>query len=298
MLVASKDGDLKTVQSLAKECPELIYAQYNYTPPIHLAVREGHLDLVKYLLNNGAHDPGYRTYPFHDGLITIAVERGHTDIALLLEQYASQPTLHKYKGDNGEIIYNRTADELEFQKMVNNGDVFLAEELLKTNPQMASDETYFWGEGLLLMPVKSGNKKMIDLLMRYGAKVPSILKWAQFYYFERYDNAIMMMERGMDPNTMSWHHVTLLHDMAQKGNIPKAQLLIKHGAALNPVEEEYQSTPLGMAARWGQTEMVEFLLKQGADPTKSGAPWSTPLAWAEKKGYLTIENMLREAGAE
>jgi uncharacterized protein len=298
MLVASKDGDLKTVQSLAKECPELIYAQYNYTPPIHFAVREGHLELVKYLLNHGAHDPAYRTYPFHDGLITIAVERGYTDIALLLEEYASQSTPHKYKGDNGEIIYDRTADELEFQKMVNNGDVFLAEELLKTNPQMASDETYFWGEGILLMPVKSGNQKMIDLLMRYGAKVPSVLKWAQFYYFERYDNAIMMMEKGMDPNTMSWHHVTLLHDMAQKGNIPKAQLLIKHGAELNPVEEEYQSTPLGMAARWGQTEMVEFLLKQGADPNKSGAAWSTPLAWAEKKGYLTIENMLREAGAE
>ncbi len=49
---------------MVDECPELIYAQYNYHPPIHFAVREGHLDLVRYLLRNGAHAPDYRSYPF------------------------------------------------------------------------------------------------------------------------------------------------------------------------------------------------------------------------------------------
>ena len=113
---------------------------------------------------------------------------------------------------------------------------------------------------------------MIDLLMSYGAKVPDILKWTQYYYFERLDGATYMMEKGMNPNTMSWQHVTILHDMAQKGFVDKAELLIKHGADINPVDEEYQSTPLGMAVRWGHTEMVKYLLKQGADPNKSGAP--------------------------
>jgi hypothetical protein len=79
--------------------------------------------------------------------------------------------------------------------------------------------------------------------MNHGAKVPAILKWAQFYYFERLDGATYMMEKGMNPNTMSWHHVTLLHDMAQKGEIKKAELLIKYGADIDPVEEEYRSPP-------------------------------------------------------
>jgi ankyrin repeat protein len=138
---------------------------------------------------------------------------------------------------------------------------------------------------------------MIDLLMSYGAKVPSILKWTQFYYFERLDGATYMMEKGMNPNTMSWHHVTILHDMAQKGDIEKATLLLKHGANINPVDEEYQSTPLGMAARWGHIEMVKFLLEQGADPNKSGAAWATPLAWAIKKGHSKIAGLLKQAGA-
>ena len=158
------------------------------------------------------------------------------------------------------------------------------EQILKQHPDFAKDETFFWGEGILVFAAKENNRKMIDLLMSYGAKVPDILKWTQFYYFERLDGATYIMEKGMNPNTMSWQHVTILHDMAQKGFIDKAELLMKHGADINPVDEEYQSTPLGMAARWGHTEMVDYLLKQGADPNKSGAAWSTPLAWAKKKG--------------
>lgn len=169
---------------------------------------------------------------------------------------------------------------------------------MKQHPEFAKDETYFWSEGILTFAAKENNRAMADLLMNYGAKVPDILKWTQFYYFEHDEGAANMMQKGMNPNTMSWHHVTILHDMAQKGNIQKAALLIKHGADVNVIEEEYQSTPLGLAARWGNIEMVEFLIKQGADIKKSGASWSTPLQWAIKKGHSEIEKILLNAGAK
>ena len=101
----------------------------------------------------------------------------------------------------------------------------------------------------------------------------------------------------MNPDHMTWHHVSLLHDMAQEGDIQKASLLLRYGAALNNIEEEYQSTPLGLATRWGNRSMVEFLLTEGADPNVSGAPWATPLTWAIKKGHTDSENLLRKAGA-
>jgi ankyrin repeat protein len=101
-----------------------------------------------------------------------------------------------------------------------------------------------------------------------------------------------------DPNHMSWHHVTLLHDTAQCGDLKKAKMLIRHGALIDPVEEEYQSTPLGLAARWGHKPMVAFLLEQGTDPDKAGAEWSTPLAWARKKGHEAIEKLLLKASAK
>lgn len=298
ILVASYNGDLEAIKKMVDACPELIYAQHNYTPPIHFAVREGHINLVKYLLQTGAHNPAYKTYPFLDTLITVAQDREYTEIAMLLQQYNTDTAAHKYSGDNGKIFYNRTALETKFEKAVYAADIKRTTELLKANPKFALDETYFWGEGILLFAVKENNHAMIDLLMSYGAKVPNILKWTQFYYFERLDAATCIMEKGMNPNTMSWHHVTILHDMAQKGNIQKAELLIKHGADINAVEEEYQSTPLGMAARWGHKEMVAYLLAQGADMYKAGALWATPLAWAKKKGHLEIEKMLVSNGAE
>lgn len=139
---------------------------------------------------------------------------------------------------------------------------------------------------------------MADLLRRYGAEVPDILKWAQFYYFERLDGAAYMMQKGMNPNTMSGQRVTVLHNMAQKGFLAKAELLIKYGAGLNRVDEAYQSsTPLELAARWGRVKTISYLLERGAAPRKAGASWSTPLAWAQKKGHGEVESILRKAGA-
>jgi ankyrin repeat protein len=297
ILMASHAGDMERVKQMAGECPELLYAQYNYTPPIHFAVREGHLDLVDYLLEQGAHDPTYRIYPFLDNLQTIALDRGFDEIASRLDAYANNPARQKFKGDNGEIHVNRSALEIEFQAAVDKGDLLKTEQILLNNPEFARDENYFWGEGILTMPAKRANFELVDLLMSYGAKVPDILKWTQAYYFERYDSAVYLMEHGMNPNTMSWHHVTILHDMAQKGNIPKAKLLLEHGAIIDAVDEEYQSTPLGMAARWGHIEMVKFLLEQGANLNKSGATWATPLEWAKKKAHAEIESILKDAGA-
>lgn len=297
ILLASYKGDLATIKKLEKECPELIYAQYNYTPPIHFAVREGYIEIVHFLLKEGAHDPTYKIYPFQENLETIAQDREHDDIAWLLQDYANQPTLQKYKGDNGEILYERTELEKEFERVVDQGNLQRTEEILKEHPEFASDNTFFWSEGILTFAAKGNNRPMIDLLISYGAKIPDILKWAQYYYFEHDEGAVYMMEKGMNPNTMSWHHVTLLHDMAQKGNLVKASLLLQYGADIDPIDEEYQSTPLGLAAKWGHPEIVELLLAQGADPNKSGAAWSTPLAWAKKKGHAEIEKMLTRAGA-
>ena len=54
MLTAARDGDLERVKALASLCPTLVRCEYNYTPPIHFAVREGHLDVVRFLLDQGA----------------------------------------------------------------------------------------------------------------------------------------------------------------------------------------------------------------------------------------------------
>ncbi|MDQ4079949.1 MAG: ankyrin repeat domain-containing protein, partial [Gemmatimonadota bacterium] len=91
--------------------------------------------------------------------------------------------------------------------------------------------------------------------------------------------------------------LTLLHHMAAEAELGKARLLVDHGADIDAIDEEYRSTPLGLATRRGQREVVRFLLEREADPSLSGAPWATPLAWARKKGHDDITSTLRTAGA-
>src|SRR5262245_23650397 len=86
MLVASRDGDLERVKELAGRCPALVTCQYDYTTPLHFAVREGHLDLVCYLIERRAVDPTYLTHPFRDSLVTMALDRDQPEIAHLLKQ--------------------------------------------------------------------------------------------------------------------------------------------------------------------------------------------------------------------
>ena len=294
ILKASFDGDIEAVKSLVCECPELAYAQYNYTPPIHFAVREGQDDLTEFLLFEcGAHDPSYRTYPFLDSLDTIARERGHDEIGNMLQRYSDEGKWQKFSGDNGEIHYPRTEEQIAFQKTVNKAKIDEVENLLRGHPGWARDNTYFWGEGILCMPGKSNNRELMTLLMSYGATVPKLLKWAPAYYFERYDSAEFLIKNGMDPNTMSWHGVTLLHDMAWKGWDDRVRLLIDHGADLNLIEDEYCSTPLGIAARFGNEKAVGMLIDAGADVNLSGAEWSTPSAWASSRGNDGIVRMLQ-----
>jgi uncharacterized protein len=96
---------------------------------------------------------------------------------------------------------------------------------------------------------------------------------------------------------MNCHHTTLLHDMAYTADERKAALLLDGGANVDAIDEEFQSTPLGFAARWGHHGMVTFLLERGADPTRAGAPWATPLSWARIRKHADVEAELRKAGA-
>jgi ankyrin repeat protein len=296
MLSACHAGDVAQAQELISHRPELATCQYNYTPPLHFAVREGHLKLVRALVDRGAYDPGYKSYPFGDTLLTIARDRGFDEIAALLES-ALERGLARKSVDTGEIDYEQDADQLRFDRAVHDGKRRDVERLLAARPELARNELSSWAEGVLMMPANRRNRALLEVLLLHGARVPLMSKWARFYYFKHDDVAAFLMERGMSAHHRTWHGVTLLHDMAQNGDLAKARLLIDHGAELDTIEDEYRSTPLGLAARWGRRPLVELLLSCGANPNTAGAAWSTPLAWARSKGHAEIERMLVAAGA-
>lgn len=301
MLAASRSGDLERVTSLAAATPGLVRCEHNYMPPLHLAVREGHRDLVRFLLERGAFDPEHVTYPYNEKLVTIAEDRGYDEIARLLREYADKPLSAGGDGTAvhgvGTIQFPADDDVNRLEKLVGANALNAVEKLLERRPELVRYELVYWAEGILSTPANRRFRQMLELLLRLGARVPDIAKWGRAYYFKHYDIAAFLLERGMSPNHMNWQRTTLLHDMAWEGDVRKSVLLLDHGADIDAVDDEFRSTPLGIAARWGRREIVRLLLDRGADPNRAGASWATPLAWAVKKGHSDIAAMLRSARA-
>lgn len=297
ILVASRDGDLDRLKSLAMACPGLLVCRFDYTTPLHFAVCEGHFHVVRHLVENGAFEPGYLTHPFRDSLVTMATDRGRTDIAEYLRQANDDPDMTRIGETECRIDFETDEIGQKFQDLVDRNQHAEVEALLIDRPDLALNEAAFWGEGIMMMPAKDQDRHMLELLMRFGACVPDVSKWGARYYFRHFEIARFLLETGMNPNHMNWRQFTLLHDMAFIGDVQKAGLLIDHGAEIDSIDDDYASTPLGFAARWGNRDMVRFLLEKGADPNGAGKPWAKPLVWARTKGHAAIESDLRQAGA-
>lgn len=301
MLTATRRGDLDFIIKLVAAMPGLVRCEYNYMPPLHLAVREGHADIVRFLLEQGAYNAKYTTYPYGETLVTMADDRGFATVGALLREYARRPHPPKAGGGGihgvGHIEFPPDDERNRLAKLINANAMRNVQALLERRPDLAHDPLVFYAEGVLAPAANRSQRSMLDVLMARGARVPDISKWGRFYYFKNIDVAAMLLDRGMSPNHMTWHRTTLLHDMAGEGASQKAALLLTHGADVNAIDDEFQSTPLGFAARWGRRQLVRLLLDHGADAAKAGTPWATPLAWAEKKGHREIAADLRAAGA-
>jgi hypothetical protein len=190
------------------------------------------------------------------------------------------------------------SDRDRIGRLIQQGKLDEAEQMLRANPHWIHDDEAGWGDGILAGPAHAGRHDVLAMVMRLGARVPPVSKWAPYYYFKHEATATFLLENGMDPNHMNWHRFTLLHHMAAEGELNKARLLLDHNAAIDAIDEEYCSTPLGVAARRGQAGIVELLLERGADPSAAGAPWAVPLTWAKRKGHTRVADILRAARAD
>ena len=242
------------------------------------AARVGNHEMATLLLEHGA-DPNGNA---ESGGKVIDRARKHPAIYDLLVTHGAQEILSPQ-----EQVHNAIVDD--------DGDE--VERLLSEHPHVAKDPEMFWGEGIMVMAARDGKMEMLKRLLKHGAAVPDTSKWGASYYFRELGVGRYLLENGMSPGHQNWHRTTLLHDMTRRSLTDKAALLLEHGAQIDALDDEYRSTPLGLAAREGQQEMVRWLIERGADVNKAGAPWATPVAWARKGGHESIVQILVDAGA-
>ena len=107
-----------------------------------------------------------------------------------------------------------------------------------------------------------------------------------------------LLSLGVDPNCKSREtHKTPLFLAAANGFENVVELLLKAGANPNHAELCGQ-TPLLRAANDCLTDVVKILLEGGADPNKADTSGYTPLLWAVIHGHTDVVKILLEGGAE
>ncbi len=115
-LSAAAVGDTSELRRLIEQDPALVHAEYWYTQPLHFAVREGHLDGVRFLLEAGAvHDETF---------IGMARDRGYESIERLLEE-ARQRKGRVAPGQDHPIHRAAATDDLPRVQELLDGDATL-----------------------------------------------------------------------------------------------------------------------------------------------------------------------------
>jgi ankyrin repeat protein len=295
-LTASDDGDVDALRRLVERDPRLSRAEYWYTPAIHFAVREGHLETVQLLLDAGA-DPEWNG--LYDGsLIVMARDRGHTEIARLLEEARN-------RGDR--VLAG--SDSHPIHAAVTRGDTREVRRLLDVDPSLV-DVGNEIGASPLHRAVGRGVHKLAALLLDRGANVHAILSAARglaggfWTDLQAIDLAIW---NGRRPGDRRMIRLLLEHGAtrdltvaAALGDIERVRQMLD--AEPERIRETRPSgrRPLSAAIEAGHDSIARLFLERGVDPNwgEPTAPKGRSLQAAAGAGKRELVELLLACGAD
>lgn len=293
MLRAALEGDTAGVRSLAAREPNLVRAEYWYTQPLHFAVREGHAEVVRTLLELGA-DPSYRRYA-HEPLATVARDRGHEGVARIIEDARAALGL----GDEPHEVHTAaTAGDVERLRALINGNRSLLDR--------GDDE----GFTPLHRAVEAGQAACATLLLELGAPPDATQAggggnrpdaWYRPAGRRPIDLALKRNDFDMVGELLAGGAELTIDVAAAMGDEEEVgRILDSDPAALSALGDE-AGRPMGEAARRGHIGVVRTLLARGVDPNlREGrdAPHGRALWHAAQRGDSGMSQMLLEAGAD
>lgn len=324
--LAAARGDLEALRTFVSADPAFVNdGEALGKRPLSAAVERGHHNIVRYLLEHDA-DPSLpegRMCPHGSALMTSSVKNDVEMTRWLLEAGADpngdidssgtpairassdamRGLMYEYGGLTGTAWGFAQSGNLETLAAILRycGDPFSDEESeYLTTPYTA----IISGCRRRLDKKQStdAHEAMLSMFLRRGHPTPTVLTECKSYLYHVPHMTRQLLSHGLDPSLPDWQRRTPLHDLnagiRHVEDVPELiQLFIDHGADIDAIDEEDRSTPLGIAAREGNTQLVDLLLSNGADPNAAGASWATPLDWAERRDHEKIAAILRACGA-
>lgn len=276
---ACKNGDIDTVQNLIQQRQSSANERDLHgrkSTPLHFAAGFGRRDIVKFLIEKGAHvdsrDEG-GLIPLHN-----SCSFGHVDVVQLLLSNGANPNaqdnwkfspLHeaaiKGKADVCIVLLQHGADSsllnTDRKAPIDLANGQAREVLLGTYRQDELLEAAKVGDEQLLMQIltplnvnchASDGRRSTPLHLAAGYNRTSIVQ--------------LLLKQGADVHAKDKGGLVPLHNACSYGHYEVAELLLKYGASIN-VTDLWQFTPLQEAASKGRSDVCSLLLAHGANPS-------------------------------
>jgi RNA polymerase sigma factor (sigma-70 family) len=299
LMTACVEGDLERTKALVAKDPRLVNAQYWYQFPIHLAVREGHVEIVKFLLDSGA-EPGQSRYTFSSWqkLLVIAEERGYTEIRAVLVN-----ALRERYGYSSEF-------ESVLLPAIVARDRQEVTDILRENPGLVRGSDAL-GNTALHWAVMTRQLPLIDLLLerdanlhaqRADGKTPVLLSLTgDYWYRERNLVGAAIRQREVITGYLLAKGAEYgLSVACALGDGERVEQLLRERPGSSRSLDSARMSPLRYAARSGYTAIVRRLLEDGADPNapEESAPSGGALFAACAGNHVETAKFLLEHGAD
>ncbi len=323
--VAMADGS--RVRELVDADPSVLRQIGRGGGMLSLAVKHGHIEIVRLLLDRGA-DVDERTmleaveeptlswgYP-----LWYAALAGQRDITELLLDRGADPNANVYasgwplsnawdhKDESVKRLLLARGAKRQPYMVAETHDVEEAKRLLEadTSEELASELTWSAAD--------HGCPAIVEMALRRLQWPANDRKW-HWILIQPIRGAggdgsnneghfacmAALLGHGIDVNVPRLGQTALHFVAAVQGGLSGgdrarfASMLIDHGARLDLRDDLLKSTPLGWACRWGRKELVELLIARGARVDEPDAePWATPKRWAEKMKHDAVLAALKK----
>nr|XP_054753891.1 ankyrin-1-like [Lytechinus pictus] len=245
---AAAEGHIEVMKYLIQKGSDVNRDDEDGWTPFSAAVKNGHLEAVKHLLRKGAVQKRY------DGMtpLYIAAQAGHLDVVKLLIS-------------NGADV-NEVDDEgmIALHAAARKGNI----EIVKYLIQQGSDVSREGNNGLtpLNAAITEGHLKVVEFFMAKGAKCVSTESISPLYIATQYNHIEVvkfLVSKGYNVNEGTKSGKSPLHAACYNGNIDMIDFLLLNNADVDKQDQDGW-TPLQAAAQEDHLQVVAYLTVRGA----------------------------------
>ncbi|MFC1781163.1 ankyrin repeat domain-containing protein [Planctomycetota bacterium] len=271
---AVEQGDREMAELLIAHGADVDVKDYNGRTPFIVALTRIDIDMVKLLVEHGAR-------------FDAKLPNGMTVLQYAASQGGSREIV--------EVLISQGVDTSSFHMAACVGDLSRVKELIEQGTEVDVQDEAGWTA--LCWAVFTGKTDIAEFLIVEGADINTQIDYDSTLLHEAAQVGSpslveLLISNGMDVNIQDGQRRTPLFEAASAGHLQVIELLVSRGADVN-ARALRRLAPLHAAVAAGHKDVVELLIRSGAEVSIRGMG-QTPLDMATRRGDTEIIEMLTE----